>query len=112
MPNPLVTFRLLAYVLDLLNELLQSEVDVNRFRVDPLATKGTAEHRVLWLESSRSEETFEARSAEGVATRRGHRHSRVTIKLQETDWTLAGCEIVHGPLQIQVLQDHYSSMEV
>lgn len=81
-----------------------------RLRVDPLATKGTAEHRVLWLEPSRSEEAFEARSAERVPTWRGHRHSCVTVKLQETDWTLAGCKIVHGPVQIQVLQDHYSSI--
>ena len=100
-PDKLVTFNLL----DLLNELPQSHVDVYGFRMDPLATERTAEHRVLWLGSSRSEEAFEAWPAERVSARRGHRHSRVAIKLQETDWTLTGRQIVHSLIQTQVLQE-------
>lgn len=90
----------LSNLLDLVDELSESDVDMYSFRVDPFAAKRTAEHRVLWLGSSRGEEAFEARSAERVPARRGHGHSRVTIKLQETNWTLAGGQIFHALLHL------------
>ena len=90
----------LSNLLDLVDELSESDVDVYCFRVDPFAAKRTAEHGVLWLGSSRGEEAFEARSAERVPARRGHGHSRVAIKLQETNWTLAGGQIVHALLHL------------